>query len=63
MAEIKLNEEICKEHTDTLEVGNDQWFYDYHFSREDYLKFTEAVKYFEDIKVSLRNKLIKEGLL
>lgn len=63
MAEIKSNEEICKEHTDALEVGNDQWFYGNHVSVEDYLKFTEAVKYFEDIKVSLREKLIKEGLL
>jgi len=60
---IKLHEEICKEHTDVLEMASDQWFYGHHFSREDYLKLVEAVKYFEDIKVQQRKKLIKEGLL
>ena len=60
---MKLNEEICKEHTDALEMGNDQWFYGHHVSVEDYLKFVESVKYFEEIKVQLRKKLIKEGAL
>lgn len=60
---MKLNEEICKDNTDALEVGNDQWFYGHHVSVDDYIKFVEAVKYFEDIKVQLRKKLIKEGLL
>lgn len=60
---VKLHEEICKDHTDALEVASDQWFYGYHFSLEDYVRLVEAVKYFEDIKVQLRNKLIKEGIL
>ena len=63
MAKTKPNEEICKEHLDNLRVANDQWFHGYHVSVEDYIKFTKAVQYFEDIKVSLRKKLIKEGLL
>lgn len=60
---VKSHEEICKERTDVLEKASDQWFYGYHYSVEDYIKLTEAVKFFEDIKVSLRDKLIKEGLL
>lgn len=63
MAEIKLSEEICEEYLESLRVANGQWFNGYHVSVEDYLRFTEAVKHFEDIKVSLREKLIKEGLL
>lgn len=60
---MKLHEEKIKEYTDTLEKSSDQWFYGYHFSREDYLKLVEAVRYFEEIKVQQRKKLIKEGLL
>lgn len=63
MAEIKVNKEICEEYLETLRVASEQWFYGYHYSTEDYIKLTEAVKYFEDIKVQQREKLIKEGLL
>lgn len=59
----KLHEEICREHTRTLEIASDQWFYGYHFSPNDYLKLVEAMKYFEEIRVQLREKLIKEGEL
>jgi hypothetical protein len=60
---VKLNKEVCHEHLETLETANEQWFYGYHYSTEDYLKLVEAVKFFEDIKVQQRKKLIKEGLL
>ena len=63
MAEIKLNKEVCEEYLDNLRVANEQWFYGYHFSREDYIKLVEAVKYFEKVKLQQREKLIKEGLL
>lgn len=63
MKRIRLNAEVCQEHLDVLKMSNEQWFYGYEFSVEDYLKLTEAVKYFEDIKVQQRNKLIKEGRL
>lgn len=60
---VKLHEEICKQHTDVLEIASDQNFYGYHFEVSDYLKLVEAMKYFEEIKVQLRKKLIKEGAL
>ena len=60
---MKLHEEICKEHTRALELSSDQWYYGYHFSVKDYLKLVEALKFFEEIKVTQRNKLIKEGKL
>lgn len=63
MGPTKCHEEICKEHTDALELGSDQWFYGHHTSLEDYLKLVEAVKFFEDIKVQQRKKLIKEGII
>lgn len=63
MAEIKPNEEICKEHLKNLRVANEQWFYGYHFSAEDYLRLVEAVRFFEGIKVQQGKKLIKESLL
>lgn len=61
--EIKLNEDICQHYLDTLKVANTQWFNGYHYSTEDYLRLVKAIKYFEDIKVQQRKKLIKEGLL
>jgi len=61
--DIKLNVEVCDDHLEALRVANRQWFYGLHFGREDYVKLVEAVKYFEDIKVQQREKLIKEGLL
>lgn len=60
---VRLNKEICQDHLEVLETANEQWFYGYHYSTEDYLKLVEAVKFFEDIKVQQRKKLIKEGLL
>jgi len=60
---IKLNKEICQEKLDVLKISNEQWFNGYHFSANDYLKLVDAVKFFEDIKVQQRKKLIKEGLL
>ena len=60
---MKLNKEICQEHLDVLKAANEQHFYGYHYSTEDYLKLVEAVKFFEEIKVSQRKKLVKEGLL
>lgn len=60
---MKINEEICKEHTDVLEAANDQCFYGYNFEVSDYIKLVEAMRYFENIKVTLRKKLIKEGKL
>lgn len=63
MAEIKPNEEICKEHLKNLRVANEQLFYGYHFSRRDYDKLMEAISFFEEVKVNLRERLIKEGLL
>lgn len=63
MSEIKLNAEICEEKLEALRVANEQWFYGYHFSIDEYLKLVEAVKYFENIKKQQRQKLIKEGII
>lgn len=60
---MKLNKEICEEQLEALRVGNEQWFYGYHFTLDDYIKLAAAVKFFEEIKTQQRKKLIKEGLL
>lgn len=60
---IKLNEEICKEHLAVLKVANEQWFNGYNCEIGDYLRLAKAVKFFENIKVQQREKLIKEGKL
>jgi hypothetical protein len=63
MNNIRLNKDICEEYLNVLKVANEQWFYNYAYSTEDYLKLVKAVKYFEDIKTAQRKKLIKEGAL
>jgi hypothetical protein len=60
---MKLNEDICRRHLAVLKVANEQWFYGYDYETEDYLRLVQAVKFFEDIKVTQRKKLIKEGKL
>lgn len=63
METIKLNSEICEEKLDALRIANEQWFYGYEFSVDDYLKLVDAVKFFDNVKVQQRRKLIKEGRL
>ena len=60
---MKLNKEICQEYLGVLRVANEQWFNGYNIETDDYLKLVAAVKFFEDIKVQQREKLIKEGKL
>lgn len=60
---MRLNQEICEEQLDALRIGNEQWFFGYHISLDDYLKLASAVKFFEGIKKQQRKKLIKEGIL
>lgn len=57
----KLNREICQEHLDSLKEANEQWFYGYHFSVEDYLRLIKSMEFFEHIKTEQRAKLIAEG--
>lgn len=61
--DVRLNKDVCQEHLDVLQTANEQWFNGWHYETEDYLKLVKAVKFFEDIKVQQRKKLIKEGLL
>lgn len=63
MEPVKLNKDVCEEHLDKLRAANEQWFYGYNFEVPDYLELVDAVKFFENVKVQQRKKLIKEGKL
>ena len=63
MADIELNRDMCKRHLAVLEQANNAWFNVWNVEVEDYLKLVEAIKFFNDIKLSTREKLIKEGKL
>lgn len=60
---IPNNKEICEDYLNDLRVANEQWFYGYEFSREDYIKMVSALQFFENIRAQQREKLIKEGKL
>lgn len=61
MADIKLNADICKAHLEALKTANEQWFYGYHFSKEDVQRLEASLTYFEYIKEELQKKLDKEA--